>query len=135
MKILNLDSSPRGERPCKEAREWFSQNFPKGATVPQLIRACPRGYWLIWGLWNFKQTTIEQIIMAGCAAGRLSLRFAREQDRSVCVAAFDAADAVAYNNTEQTRAAARAAAWAAWADAIRKLMRTARYKRAGRNKS
>ena len=48
MKILNLDSSPRGERPCKEAREWFSQNFPKGATVPQLIRACVILFPLMW---------------------------------------------------------------------------------------
>ena len=124
---------------------WFAEEFPKGCTKAQAIAACPRGDWLIWGLWNFKLATIEQIIMAGCAAGRLSLRFAREQDREVCVAAFDAADAVADNNTEQTRAAACAAGAAgaaacaaehlACADAIRKLMRTARYKRAGRNKS
>ena len=48
MKILNLDSSPRGEIPCKEAREWFSQKFPKGATVPQLIRACVILFPLMW---------------------------------------------------------------------------------------
>ena len=138
MKITSdslLKTPKYGEKACYDAWGWFAKEFPSGATMAQAVKACPRGDWLIWGLWNFKQTTIEQIIMAGCAAGRLSLRFAREQDKAVLVAAFDAADAVADNNTEQTRAAARAAAWAAWADAIRKLMRTARYKRAGRNKS
>jgi hypothetical protein len=115
--IADLEKPPRGEKACEDARMWFAEEFPKGCTKAQAIAACPRGDWLIWGLWNFKLATIEQIIMAGCAAGRLSLRFAREQDRKVCVAAFDAADAVADNNTEQTRAAACAADDAAWSAA------------------
>ena len=173
--IADLEMPPRKEKACDDAREWFVKTFPTGTTKAKALAACPRGDWLIWALWNFKLATIEQVIMAGCAAGRRSLRFAREQDKAVLVAAFDAADAVADNNNEQTRSAARsawsaravesaaravwsaalsaaesawAAAWSAraaesaesaWsaehkacADAIRSLMRTARYRRAGK---
>jgi len=126
---------------CDEAREWFVKTFPKGTTKAKALVACPQGDWLIWALWNFKLATIEQVIMAGCCAGRRSLRFAREQDKAVLVAAFDAADAVADDNNAQTRAAAEAAgaagvdAWVAEHQAcvndIRKLMMTERYKKAG----
>ena len=53
--------------------------------------------------------------MGGVVAGRLSLRFTRPEDHAISVATFDAADAVADNNTTLTRDAARAAAGAAWA--------------------
>ena len=110
MKILNLETSPRGETPCDEAREWFAKTFPAGATVRQAIAACPRGDWLIFGIWNWKLATIEQVVMAACAAGRRSLRYARPEDHAVCLAAFDAADAVADDNSAKNRAAAGAAA-------------------------
>lgn len=103
---------------CREAREEFAKRFPHGTTANQITRECPRGDWLICFLWNFKLATIEQIIMIGCVGGRRSLRFARPKDVPVLVAAYDAADAVADDNTEQSRSAAWSAESAARSAAL-----------------
>lgn len=83
----------------------------KGMPAEQFIAKVPRGDWLIWFLWEAGLTTIEQVIMAGCAAGRLSLKYAKKQDLEVLTAAFDAANAVAVDNTQENRDVARAASW------------------------
>ena len=124
--IDSLYKTPKyGDRAREDVREWFAETFPKGATIAQAVKACPRGDWLIWVLWNFNRATIEQVIMLGCAAGRLSLRFSRPEDLAVNTAALDAADSVADNNTEKTRSAARAAAMAASRAAARTTARAA----------
>ena len=68
-----------------------------------------RGDWLIWYLWHSKQATIEQVVLLGTVGPRRALRFARAEDRSVCLAAIEAAEAVAFHNTPENRAAARSA--------------------------
>ena len=143
---------------CEPAVKMAREKLPKaGLTQAQFIKSIPQGDWLIWYLWNAKLATIEQIVMAGCCAGRRGLRFSGPH-LAVNTAAFDAADVVVDSNTEENRAAAaRSAAWSAagaasaeasaeaesaWSAAgaaehlacandIRKLMKTERWGKAG----
>ncbi len=107
--LKDLNACPEAIR---EARK--DKRIAKGVTPAVFLKSIPRSDWLIWWLWNSKQATIEQCILLGCVAGRRSLRFARKEDKEVLVRAFDAAEAVAENNTEETRSAASAAWSAAW---------------------
>ncbi|MDI6809949.1 MAG: hypothetical protein QME66_13435, partial [Candidatus Eisenbacteria bacterium] len=123
MKRINLETL-KSLSACKEAiliAARHSAMLDDGVSPSEFLCGIERGDWLIWWLWNSGQATIEQVVLLGCVAGRRSLRFVREQDETVLKAVFDAAEAVADENNEQTRlasSAARSAAWsAAWSAA------------------
>ena len=61
------------KKACREAQDWFAHKFPNGATRAQAIKVCPRGDWLIWGLWNLKQATITASAQSNSTPGFSSL--------------------------------------------------------------
>ena len=116
MKLKDLEAA----RACNDALEWFTSTYgDKGASFERVLKDCPRADWMIWGLWNLepRRANIEQIIYLGLTAGRRSLRFASSADIAVLTKAYDAAEAVVFNNCEKTRSAARSAAESAWSAA------------------
>lgn len=128
---------------CRPEVMMMREKHPGGLTPAAFIEAIPRGDWLIWYLHHSGKATIEQVILLGTIGPRRALRFARAENKSVCLAAIEAAEAVAFSNTlenrakasEAARAEASSAAWAALAaehleiaNDMRALMRTKKYK-------
>jgi len=100
---------------CAEGKAWGLEtlNLKGGIEAKKLWPKFDRADWLMWALWHTESVNIEQLIMLSVVTGRLSLKYARKEDLPVLQVAFDAAEAVARENTQ----ANRSAAWSAWSAA------------------
>lgn len=103
-KLTLADLKSKGA--CRPARIWFKKKFPEGTTVAKAIADCPRGSWLCWWIARDSDYTPQQSDMAD------------SRDVSVWFSHLGTMKEIHL----------------ACANAIRKLMRTKRWKKAGRGK-
>ena len=100
MRFLTLDAlleMPSGTRACSQARRWFIQSFPEGATLIQVWDACPDWSWQV--SFAVHSATQEEAVA-----------FARECEERAAKYAADAATATTAENAADAAEAANDAA-------------------------
>ena len=106
MKMITMaELESMGERPCKEAMDWFRETHPDGATLAAAWESCPHDDWRVWYACH---TLPREKVIA------LAYRFAGQAFR-YAARAHVSLEPWADNVTPENVAAARAAVAAAWA--------------------
>ena len=113
MRTTKLDKLLSELDACSEARDWA-----KGKSLSVAYETCKNAEWMMWlfGRMEGRQGWPKRpaIVLAACACARLALRHVPSgEDRPRL--AIEAAEAWAKDPSEERRAAARDAAWAAGA--------------------